>query len=217
MYRSILFLTIACVLYSSVGCAKHTGSVVSSDPFEMEGDPFQAAEQEMSSPPPSEESMYAAKTSAPMPQHPTQWSRSEPEATQMSSSNSAGFASTGTRMRFQASAPMPEILAEKPIARKPMVPPVNASTSMAPTQRESPVSTIQSAEFVTNANADSGVTPAGFERSQPEPRSMPKFEAAPGESPASLEMPVFAEDENSTSTTTDSFTSQATSDEWWKQ
>ena len=104
MYRSTLFLLAVIAGMMTVGCAKHSGSIVSNDPFATDGDPFQAVANH------SKESQktYTAKT--PVSSQTPGWSRTQPMHTQSSTQQPAGMANTS--LRFQTSAPMPEITAE---------------------------------------------------------------------------------------------------------
>lgn len=214
MYRSAKFLTVALLGLTALGCAKHTGSVVSNDPFAMEGDPFQAADQEMNASSTNQPS-YAAKPSAPLPTQPAGWSRTgtSPQQPRTNSHGQTGFASTGSGMRFQASAPMPEITAEKPVKRTSMIPPMT-QTQQTVAPKPMPTPSIEQAAFAEETSENSGITQASFEVSSETPRPLPPSKEVSGESPVSLEMPVFA-DEDSSSMTTEATTSQ--DDEWWNK
>ncbi|GEM_PF-1742191 len=204
MYRSTLFLLAVIAGMMTVGCAKHSGSIVSNDPFATDGDPFQAVANH------SKESQktYTAKT--PVSSQTPGWSRTQPMHTQSSTQQPAGMANTS--LRFQTSAPMPEITAEKPITRKPMpIPPRQ-------TVEATPDSGIQHAQYFNGQSQPSGVTPASFENAMPviRPRNAPPIE----QSPATLEMPVFADEVESTpsrepNTVTTPTIQNGSDNEWW--
>lgn len=203
MHRSATFLTVALMGLTALGCAKHTGSVVSDDPFAMEGDPFQAAEREMNASS-TQHPTYAAKPSAPKPTQPAGWSRTGQNPT--TTGNPTGTASTRSAMRFQASAPIPEIMAEKRVERRAMIP------KQEPTADAKPMPRIQPAAYVEETTQDSFITQASYETTPSEPRPLPVTETQPAKSPASLEMPKFADEEISPTEEP-----AITEDEWWKK
>ena len=203
MYRPAAYWTVVNIGLMTVGCAKNTGSVVSNDPFASGGDPFQAVANHSK----ESDSTYAAKTATHS--QPAGWSRTQPmsQTNYPAQQNAPGVVNTGSSLRFQTSAPMPEITAEKPVTHRPMpAPPMQ--TVEAP-----PSSGIQQAQFFTGESQSSGVTPASFESSMPVIR--PRTSSSAEQSPVSLDMPVFAEDTEETPSFAPTTSTPGSEDEWW--
>ncbi|MDC0274233.1 MAG: hypothetical protein P8M30_06075 [Planctomycetaceae bacterium] len=205
MYRSTMFLLAVIAGVMTVGCAKNSGSIVSNDPFAANGDPFQAVANH------SKESKTFSAAKQPVSTQPPGWSRTQPMYSQSKTEQPAGMANTS--LRFQASAPMPEITAEKPVAHKPMpVPTVQ-------TVEATPPSGIQHAQYFNGQSQSNGVTPASFESSMPviRPRNAPAMQ----ESPVTLEMPVFANEKPISSVEPNTVTAptmqSGADNEWWNK
>jgi len=206
MKQFIILLTLTLFGFMATGCANQSGSVLSEDPFQG-SDPFQVASQGSN----SESTDHASRVTDSTSSKPhSGWNRAQEEYGNSASPKStepAGFASTGSGLRFQSSAPIPEIYAEKrPASPQQTVPPQTVS-------RPDVSGQVQNAQYFNGESERQQIMQTGGLKSEM-PIVTPRNSASSQEPVATLDQPVFVEEEQSVEPQSKPSTEEKA---WWSQ